>query len=239
MIRQAARPDTPPVLQRLASLASLDVMAVAAIHAALREQRPHKIRSELLTEGAPVPAMRLLVHGWAARVRVLGDGRRQFLSFVLPGDLIGLCRHPQPLAVSTVVALTPVAVCAAPPAGTSPSLEHAYAIGQALEEAYLLDQITRLGRLNAQERIISLFLELHERLERAGLTRNHSFDLPLTQEVLADSLGLTSVHVNRMLQQARKDGDLQWRDGHVTLREPALLGRNINRLPVRVTSALN
>lgn len=112
-------------------------------------------------------------------------------------------------------------------------------MSQALDEAYLLDQITRLGRLNAHERIISLLLELYERLDRAGLTSNCSFEVPLTQEVLADSLGLTSVHVNRMLQQARKDGDLQWRDGLVTLYDPGKLGPKVNRPPVCVTASIH
>src|SRR4029453_12642178 len=101
-------------------------------------------RSELLTEGHEIREALLIVEGWAARVRILSDGRRQFLSFLLPGDLVGLCRHERALAVSNVVAITPLKTCRAPDGDLHPSLSKAYAVSHALEEAYLLAQITRL-----------------------------------------------------------------------------------------------
>lgn len=159
---------------------------------------------------------------------------RQFVSFLLPGDLIGLCRHDRPLAVSTVQTLTDVKIAAAPE-GEFPDLDQAYAASNALE-AYLLAQITRLGRLNALDRICDMMLELHERLTLAGLAQGDSFEVPLTQEMLADALGLTPVHSNRMLQQARRDGDLEWRGDRVTLRNPAALARRIGHVPARITA---
>ena len=116
----------------------------------------------------------------------------------------------------------------------SPSLGRAYAVSKAIEEAHLLAQITRLGRLNALERLGDLMLELRERLELAGQLRNGSFDVPLTQEMLSDVLGLTPVHVNRMVQQARRQGWLEWRAKRVTIKDPAALAARFGRVPTRV-----
>jgi CRP-like cAMP-binding protein len=135
-----------------------------------------------------------------------------------------------------VAALTDLVVCTPPGADVSPTLRDAYAMSEALEEAYLLAHIARLGRLHAQERIADLFLELHERLSLNGTAGPRGFDIPLTQEMLGDALGLTSVHVNRMLQAARRDGDLDWRDRRVVLTDPALLARKVGRVPAVVSA---
>ncbi|WP_394647915.1 Crp/Fnr family transcriptional regulator [uncultured Sphingomonas sp.] len=237
MIRSQLRHETRgPALTRLMALAPLDEAALTALGEAMQEAHAVRLRRDIITEGREITQALLLLSGWAARVRLLPDGRRQFLSFLLPGDLIGACDHPNALAVSTVVAMSDVMVCPLPSAAVGTPLHIAYAISRAMDEGHLLAQITRLGRLNAQERIGDLLLELYERLTLSGSVSGNGFDLPLTQETLADALGLTSVHVNRMLQQARREGDLNWRVGHVRLSDPAGLARKIGHVPVRVTA---
>lgn len=225
-----------PALRRLNALSPLDSQACAAIEAALAEAITVPMRGDLLVEGKPVGEPRIIVEGWAARVRIQMDGSRQFLSFLLPGDLIGLCDQPDPLTTTTVTALTPVRTTVAPSSDDLPALAIVYALSKALEEAYLLDHIARLGRLNAQERILHLLLELHERLGLAGLASGGSFDMPLTQEQLADALGLTSVHVNRMLQRARRESGLVWSGKRVVIDEPDILARRIGRNPAKVSA---
>lgn len=226
----------PPALLRLSRLAPLEETDVATLAAVIADGRPVRKRRELLTEGKEIGDTALIVDGWAARSRILADGRRQFLSFLIPGDLIGLCRQSRPLAVSTVVALTDLTVCSVPPVKGHPALDEAYAVSHAYEEAYLLAHITRLGRLNAQERIADLFLELYERFSLVGLVSQNGFALPLTQEALADALGLTSVHVNRRLRVMRREGDIKWESGRLTMPDPAALARKIGRPPVRVSA---
>lgn len=228
--------DPGAAVRRLAALVPLDEAATIALTDSIAEARSIKPRRELIAEGQEIVAPLLILSGWAARVRFLADGRRQFLSFLLPGDVIALADQAQPLATATVVALTPVEMCDAPVGAVSPALAQAYAISRSLDEAYLLANITRLGRLNAQERIGDLFLELLERLRLAGMENGNSFALPLTQEMIADALGLTSVHVNRMIQLFRREGDLTWKNGRLALVDPAALARKINRQPVRVSS---
>ncbi|HKY81333.1 MAG TPA: Crp/Fnr family transcriptional regulator [Sphingobium sp.] len=224
-----------PVIRRLGALTALDGAALGALQAVLERTVPIKMRQELLHEGQEIGRPMLMVRGWAARTRCLEDGRRQIINFILPGDLVGFSDLGRPLAPSTVIALTDGAWCPAPDAESSPTLVTAYAISRAIEEALLLGQITRLGRLSADERIQDLLLELMERLELAGLAQEGRYAIPLTQEMLADALGLTPVHVNRMLQQARQAGELSWRSGEVVLHDPKAIRRKVGRLKVRVS----
>lgn len=226
-----------PAVQRLSQLARLTIAEADALDAAMAARRVTPPRGVLLREGRTVGSQMLFLSGWAARVRMLRDGRRQFLSIVLPGDLIGLSLQPRPVALSDVVALTEVEWCEAPAAAANSALAEAYATSRSHDAAMLLAQITRLGRMTAAERICDFLLEMHARLRTAGLTRGNTFDMPLTQEVLADTLGLTSVHVNRVVQGLRRDGDLQWKDGVVTLPDPAALAVKVGRIEIEVSKA--
>lgn len=222
------------VVARLSRLAPLDAEAQELLGAAAANAYPLRPRQELLAEGRAVQTPLILLVGWAARIRVLVDGRRQIVSLLLPGDVIGVSDLPDPVSTSTIIALTPVRVCAAPPRGASPAIDLAYAVSRAHDEAYLLAQVTRLGRMNAQERIMDLLLELYDRLDLAGLVRDQGFDVPLTQETMSDALGLTPVHVNRMLQAARKAEELTWAGKRITLADPARSARELGRVPLRV-----
>ena len=221
-------------MQRLAALGKLDEAALRALDRAVASAYGVRARSELMSEGEEIAAPFLMVQGWAARTRVLSDGRRQLLGFLLPGDLIGLYEHERALAVSTIVALTDVKLCRAPSGAVSPALAQVYGVSKSLEEAYLLAQITRLGRLNANERICDVLLELLERLELAGLADGNKFEFPLTQEMLGDVVGLTPVHVNRMVQQARREGNIEWRGRRVTIKDRDALADRLGRSPTRV-----
>ncbi len=227
-----------PAVCRLAALAPLDDEAILALERSIGAATTDAARSELMTHGGPIPAPLIVAEGWAARIRVLPDGRRQVLSFLLPGELLGLCYHRRPLAVSSVVAISPVRTCRAPDAAQHPALAQAYGVSRALEEAYLLAQITRLGRLTAIERLGDVILELRERLAMAGLVRDGAFEMPVTQEMLADVLGLTPVHVNRMVQQARRRGWFEWQARRVRVSDPDALAVAIGRVPVSVQAEL-
>jgi CRP-like cAMP-binding protein len=234
MNRLAPRAEPGAVaVARLARLAPLDPAALAALSGATACGRIIGSRRELMREGERVGQPLLLLDGWAGEARLLPDGRRQILSFLLPGDLIGEPGLCDATALSTVVALTDVAVCPAPGPGAVPSLGAAYAAAQRLREACLLGAVTRLGRLDAQERLCDLFLELHERLDAAGLADGGAFDLPVTQEMLADALGLTPVHLNRTLQLCRRQGDLTLRSGRLELASPVQLADRVGRLAFR------
>jgi CRP-like cAMP-binding protein len=222
-------------IRRLTALTPLDDADLRLLDTAADRALTYPLRHAFQTIGRPMADPLLVLQGWAARVRILPDGRRQFMSFYLPGDIIGPAHHEQPIATATVVALTECLACPAPTGPAGSGLAQAYAVSEALDEAYLLGRVVQLGRLNAQERIGDFLLEIYERLSLAGLTVGGSFEMPLTQEMLADALGLTPVHVNRMIQQARRDGDLMWKSGRVLLRDPERTARTIGRVSPQVT----
>lgn len=231
----AAMPSS--AVARLASLAGLSPPEIDALHEAERSRQRFAPQREIVAEGMPVREAAILLSGWACRVRQFADGRRQVLGLLLPGDLVCMCPQPEPVAVTTILALTEVVLCPAPSAAGREGLEEAYAVSRALEEAYLFRQIARLGRLSAYERIADWLLEVRDRLAAAGLSDGGRLAMPLTQEVLADTLGLTSVHVNRTLQSLRRDRLIEWRGGVVQLTDAAALERLLDYRPVAVTRA--
>jgi CRP-like cAMP-binding protein len=226
----------PPAIRRLNNLTPLDVPAIDALRNALGRTHRLEARAELTREGKSTGEPLLIAEGWVARVRHLFDGRRQLVSFAMAGDLLGNCEFEGSLASSTIVALTPVHVCPLPDASLSPTLARAYAISKALDEAHLIAQVTRIGRLSAHERLVDLLLEFYERLQTNGQAGEGRFRMPLTQELLADALGLTSVHLNRTIQLARRAGELTWTGREVRLTDPKALALSIGRMPVRVSN---
>ncbi len=174
-----------------------------------------------------------LTSGWACLARRLGDGRRQLLSFILPGDGVGfdLLTRAQPSV--EVLALTPLKVRQAKPAlpPLSERLGRVFAGAAAAQQGRLLDQVVRLGRQTAYERMAHLLLELHGRLMEVGEARPDGFHMPVKQEVLADALGLSLVHVNRTLQHLRRDGLIEVRGAQVTLLDRSALEAAANQRP--------
>jgi CRP-like cAMP-binding protein len=160
----------------------------------------------------------VVVSGWIAETRILPDGRRQIFAFLLPGDVASVSGASD-VGSRGLVALTNVEIAdaAALAGGERTSASIADAIRQGEER--LFDQIVRIGRLTAKERVLNLLLELHDRLEVIGLVKAGAFRIPLTQEVFADCLGLSVVHINRTLQQLRREGLLTVGRGMVTLHQ--------------------
>ena len=231
----APLPSISPLSTRLSRLAPLEAGDMEALREAERNQRRLPARRELIREDETIRERRALLSGWACRQRILSDGRRQILGFLLPGDLIGVCQHTNPLASTTVVTINEAVMCPAPAAEPGSGLSEAYARSAALEERYFLAHITRIGRLNAYERLVDWLLETQERLAFVGLSTADQFPLPLTQEMLADALGLTSVHVNRTLQAIRRDGLLTLRGGMMSLPDRVRLEKLVDYRPARVS----
>lgn len=219
------------VLRRLRALAPLNEREANLLLSIGAQRQTYPAGAELFGQGHLAGRPKVLLSGWACRCRVLPDGRRQIFTFVVPGDAIGLCARPDPILQSTTIALTKVATADATALAEAAferssefeGLANAVSIAGLLDEASLLDHIVRLGRQTAYERMAHLLLELRWRLSAVGLASDRRFPLPLTQEVLADALGLSIVHVNRTLQQLRREGLLEMRAGAVELLKPEVL----------------
>ncbi|HEY3951056.1 Crp/Fnr family transcriptional regulator [Phenylobacterium sp.] len=166
----------------------------------------------------------LIASGWAAITATLEDGRRQIISLLIAGDILEPLLDLQPglavTALTTVVTVDSsglVSTLRERLAGDLRPLAEAWARMRQAVQARLLRQVVRLGRLSAYERTAELMVDLHRRQRRSGLADEQSMPLPLTQEMLADHLGLSVVHVNRILQQLRREGLIVFRAGRIVL----------------------
>ncbi|GAM96601.1 cAMP-binding proteins [alpha proteobacterium U9-1i] len=150
--------------------------------------------------------------GWAYRYERLEDGRRQILNFLIPGDIIDIeaLMFPGAPASFSVRALTELDLQTFPAsdlremAERSPEQRHAFDVAVRLHLRALGERLVDIGQRGAPGRLARLFADLHDRLaERALVGRDGVFDLPVSQDHIADALGITPVHVNRTLRSFR------------------------------------
>ena len=167
--------------------------------------------------------------GWACQFRTMRDGRRQILRVLLPGDVCNLDSLQTENAPFGIRALTPVstlsvarqhlsALCHGSPGIANSVIQLALC-----ENAMLNQRATCLGRRSAPERLAHLLCELGTRLGHGARSETISFELHLTQEQIADVLGLTAVHINRMMQQFRRQGLLHTEGKIFTLEDMGAL----------------
>ena len=219
------------LVRRLESMAPLATEESALVSDLVTPGVSHPAGSVLLQQGELVRGPHVLVSGWAWRTRTLPSGKQQVFAIVLPGDLLGLCWRPNPRALSSTVAITAVRTCEAGAlkrvvayrGASGGGLWEALTLASRHDEMRLLDQVVRLGQQNAVERVAGLMLELHSRLSIMGLTDGDAFEMPLTQDHLAVTLGMSLVHVNRTIQLLRREGLAEIGSGRATLLEPERL----------------
>lgn len=185
---------------------------LVAIEELQAQRKTVRANTDIITDGDECGAILIVCEGWAYRYKLLADGRRQILNFIVPGDTIGSVASLYSRAANSVQALTDVSVCSITPERMHeiglafPRLAAALGRSFAQGESMLAEHVVRIGRRTAYERMAHIFMELLTRLQAVGAADHSSYDLPLTQEILADALGLSIVHVNRTLRQIRKDG---------------------------------
>ena len=166
--------------------------------------------SDIVSEGMVPRSVFLLQEGMAVRYRNLPDGRRQIMTFLIPGDLCDPHVFLLRAMDHSIGTLTPVRVSPVPhdtlmkTFATRPRISAALWWSSLQEEAMLRERIVSLGRRDARGRIAYLLCELLWRHAAMGLADGEVFRLPLTQTELGDALGLTPVHVNRVLRAFRE-----------------------------------
>lgn len=159
-----------------------------------------------------------ILSGWAYLYQILEDGRRQILHFALPGSLLGIEPAGHNHMNHGVEAQTDVLLCVIPRANLAvlreqhPDLNNRYLWLVERDEALAYDHMTSLGRRTAKERVAHLLLELACRVRKTfPLAAGDLIELPVTQAVMGDALGLTAVHVNRTLRVLKDEGVAEFR----------------------------
>ena len=172
--------------------------------------------------------LHVMSRGWAAHSISFKDGSRQITDLLIAGDLCDLSAIGQ-RSVGRVVALTATSVtvlsrsAVATATATLPRLSAAFLNLSLIEQSTLRMWLAYMGRHEKATHLAHLFCELHVRLRRAGLVGDHSFDLPLTHEVIADATGMSGVHLNRVLQQLRRNGLIRLHRHHLEILQPQRL----------------
>jgi len=188
----------------------------------------------LINEGDSLAPLYTLFAGWAFRFKTLSDGRRQILNFLLPGDFIGLQQKMSDadIAAHGVEALTEVWLCTFRRDAVwtvhreAPRLGYDITWLAAHEESVVDDNLLSVGRRSAEERIATLLLLLFKRIVALlPAPPPSSVPFPLTQQHIADALGLSLVHTNRTLRRLERRGLHRIRDGQLELVDPHALVR--------------
>jgi CRP-like cAMP-binding protein len=181
-----------------ADQAALDTLAAGAEFVAKGK--------DLVVEGDVASTIFLLTEGMAMRYHTLPNGGRQIINFLIPGDLCSMHIFLSRKRDHSIAAVTPIRVAPISHKSMAHCLAHHPGVSTALswvaiqEEAVLQERVISLGRRDARGRIAHLVCELFWRHKAVGLTDDQAFRLPLTQEELGDALGLTQVHVNRVMR---------------------------------------
>jgi CRP/FNR family transcriptional regulator len=195
------------------------------------ERRIIRARHTIYRAGEDLDGVPFVHSGWAARVRRLSDGRRQILSFILPGDLVSASAIFCDRLGFFVEAITDVRYSISQRTqvdevlARDPKLVRTLVSACLAEQAEVEELATDLGRRRAEERIARLLLQLKTRMEARGQISGLSFDMPLRQQHIADATGMTVIHVGRVLGALRNDGIVHIADGTLTITDLAALQR--------------
>jgi CRP-like cAMP-binding protein len=200
------------ILPKLETWAPLDAEDRAALLAL-----PHRVRSlgashYIVREGDRAEHSCLLLSGFAYRSKIVGDGGRQIVAIHMKGDMVDLQNSVLGIADHNVQALTAIEIAVIPREAILDLVAERPQIGKAMWHDTLVDGsihrewTANVGRRDAATRMAHLLCEFALRLEFAGLGEHCDYELPMTQEHLADCLGLTPVHVNRTLKGLEADG---------------------------------
>ena len=223
------RARTEALFRRLARHTALDEDEQAALARVLDEEVRFDANAVVVERGDRVTTAFAVTSGWAARTLTLSDGRRQIVNFMLPGDLFDLQVFAGQPADHTVRALTDLTIATVSREELVAVVNSASALSGALwwasvrEEAVLREQVVRNGRRSAKERVAHLLLELHYRLGAIGQAEEDGFAMPVGQAALSDALGLSYVHVSRVLTWLEREGLIERPRGRVTFTDKARL----------------
>jgi len=212
-------------LLRLMHAAELGDQEIQAVEELCRQPRDIGAKKYLSRDGDEMHSFPVVLSGWAARYQILRNGARQITRLLLPGDAFYFDSSPDGTAIEEVVTLSPCRIVNILHSDMLQAIDRLPAIGEAMrgygcmENAVLSSWVVNIGRRDALERMAHLLCESHYRLALVGGLQGQQFHFPLTQDDLADVLGLTPVHINRKLQQLRQDGLITLRSKQLTIHD--------------------
>jgi CRP-like cAMP-binding protein len=186
-----------------------------------KRRRRFVVGTDLVHQGQTDQAAYILMSGWACSYKLLPNGERQIVDFQIPGDFLGLRGLVLHLSDHSVEPVTDIEVTEVHVSdllsafSDTPRLAAAVMWAASRDEAMVVEHLINIGRRSADERMAHFLIEMGARLSLVGMGSKAGYACPLSQYLLADALGLTSVHVNRVLRHLREAGMVTFRDGFV------------------------
>lgn len=213
-------------IERLSALSPLTDKEVAALSDAMVGPRQFDAKCDLIREGDRPGPVFVVLDGWVCRYKILPNGSRQILAYLLPGDNCDL--HVGLLAEMdhSIQTITPALIATIGREDMDtlfrehPGIAKAMYLGQLIGEGTMRAWITSIGRRSSIQRVAHLMCEMYLRARSVGLTLEGEFSLPLSQAMLADSMGMTNVHINRVLRELKDCGVMSLRRGSLVINDP-------------------
>lgn len=211
------------LLQKLESHVALDQDDRQAIFGLPHSVRTFEPAGYIAREGDVPDRIAILMSGYVMAHKITGPGARQIVAVYLPGEPLDLQHLYLDCSDQNLQALTRAVVAFIPRAAVQgvvamrPAVARAILLHNLIEASVFREWILNLGRRSALPRLAHLLCELGVRFELQGLGTRTSFDLPMTQEQIADTIGLTPVHVNRTLKTLERQGLVQRSKRRITL----------------------
>ncbi|WP_262273537.1 Crp/Fnr family transcriptional regulator [Microvirga yunnanensis] len=208
-----------PLLWKLDSIADLSDEEKRAVLDLPMNVKIFEADSDIVRDGDRPSECCLVLSGFICRYKILSDGKRQIMGFYIPGDIPDLQSLHLKVMDNSIGALATSSIALIPHESLRALLERHPGLGAVLWRDTLIDAamfrawMIGIGRRSAYQRIAHLLCELQMRLRAVGLAGEHGYDLPVTQNELGDALGLSTVHVNRVLQDLRSEGLIVLRGG--------------------------
>lgn len=201
-----------PLATKLGCFCDLSADDSAALKRLSIRTRQAHAGTDLIQQGDRPDNVFLLIEGWACRYKVLPDGKRHIMAYLIPGDLCDInifilkeMDHNIGLLSDSVVA-TIAKREMLELIGEHPRVAQALLWATLVDEAVLREWLVNIGQRDAYSRVAHLFCEMWLRMFQVGLANEGEIHLPLTQEQIGDTMGLTKVHVNRVIQRMRSEG---------------------------------
>lgn len=218
------RPAAHALISKLSRFVPLDEEEQGALKKLVRNAKRVQRGVDLISEGEEPGCVFFLLDGWAFRYKTTADGGRQIMAYVIPGDLcdgqiflLAKMDHSIGLLSDALVAKVP-AVEMLDLMDRYPRIERALMWATLVDGATVHEWLMNVGQRQAEQRLAHLFCELFVRMKVVKEVDEHgTFTLPVTQSELADTIGVTTVHVNRSLQRLRKAGLVALREGRLTM----------------------
>jgi CRP-like cAMP-binding protein len=219
------------LVEKLRGYAPISAADEAMLMEACAHPRRYPPDHDLIREGDMPGPVFVILSGWAIRYKILPGGSRQIISFLMPGDFCDM--HVAVLAEMdhSIATLTAAQVVTIPRnemealVEVRPSLAQAFWWTQLVDEGVLRAMIVSLGRRTGLERVAHLLCELCLRMRNIGIATEKSGMMPFTQITLADAVGLTPVHVNRIVRKLRDIGALELGGATMVIADLPLLAK--------------